>query len=811
MIENLSIRTWLLLLVSVFALPDGLGMFFSANPWFRLHPTIDAALLAAQIAVALKIAQTIAWSTETVAASARKIVLGNTDTRVPVVGYIELASVAKEFNQVLDAQKAAAQRQLEREFLLNEAQRIGRIGSYSLDIAADRWTTSSVLDIIFGIDHQPGGRPIGDWRSMIHQEDREAVVNYFDRAVLVDGKNFDREYRIVRPIDGIVRWVHGLGELSFGPNGSPTRMLGTIQDITERKSAQERQQLDASVFTHAREGIAITDPLGSIIDVNDMFTKITGYGREEVLGKNPRILHSGIQSKEFYENMWHSLKTKGHWSGEIWNRRKNGELYAELLTISAVPDHPGNTLHYVALFSDITFIKEHQSQLEHIAHYDTLTNLPNRLLLNDRLRQALAQSLRRKQSLAVAFLDLDNIKGVNDTYGHQAGDTVLTTLCERMKEALREGDTLARIGGDEFVVVMVDLPSRTECLIIVERLLAVASTPVELHNYLGAGKDETTPHTVHVSASIGVTFYPQDDVDADVLLRHADQAMYLAKQAGKNRYHIFDIANDVAIHSKHEEINRIAEALRNNEFVLHYQPKVDLSNNDVIGVEALIRWQHPQRGLLMPNNFLPTIEGHQLSIEIGEWVIDQAMTDMDMWLSHGLDLTASVNICALQLQHEYFPDRLRIIMDRHPGMKERLFQLEILETSALQDLARVSAVIRVCLDLGVTFALDDFGTGYSSLSYLKNLPAGVLKIDQSFIRNIAGQSEDQSIVKGIIGLASVFQRQVIAEGVESQAHGDLLLSMGCLHAQGFGIAEPMPADDIPAWTEIWQHLSPWRA
>ena len=586
-------------------------------------------------------------------------------------------------------------------------------------------------------------------------------------------------------------------------------LVGVIRDITQRKDAEDKLQLAASVFTHAREGITITDASGTIIDVNDMFSKITGYDREEVLGENPRMLQSGRHDKAFYAVMWRALTTQGHWSGEVWNRRKNGEIYAETLTISAVRDHAGITQHYVALFSDITAIKTHQSELERIAHYDTLTGLPNRLLLSDRLEHAIAHSQRRDQALAVIYLDLDNIKTVNDTHGHDAGDAVLIALSEAMKEALREGDTLARMGGDEFVAVLVDLDQTKDCVPVINRLLEAAASVVRLPASTQA--QGASGQSVQVSASIGVTFYPQDDVDADVLLRHADQAMYLAKQAGKNRYHLFDIAHDAAMHGRHEELRRISEALSRSEFVLYYQPKVNMRTGEVIGAEALIRWQHPQQGLLPPGAFLPSIEDQPVCIELGEWVIDAALAQMTAWHGQGLDLSVSVNIGALQLQQKGFPERLGEILARHPDVKPQCLQLEILETSALEDVARVTAVMHACHAIGVTFAVDDFGTGYSSLTYLKHLPAGLLKIDQSFIRHMTDNPDDLAIVKGVIGLAGVFHRQVLAEGVETKAHGDLLLGIGCELAQGYGVARPMPAQDMPAWTARWRAQAIWTA
>jgi diguanylate cyclase (GGDEF)-like protein/PAS domain S-box-containing protein len=566
----------------------------------------------------------------------------------------------------------------------------------------------------------------------------------------------------------------------------------------EKNATEARLQLAASVFIHAGEGILIADAKGIIIDVNDTFTQITGYSREEALGQNPRMLQSGRQAPEFYVTMWQHLTGKGHWTGEMWNRRKNGDVYAQMITITAVRDGAGVTQHYVSLFSDITPLKDYQHQLEHLAHYDALTGLPNRVLLADRLQQALAQSQRRKSSLAVAFLDLDGFKTVNDIHGHDVGDELLTIIAKRMEDALRQGDTLARLGGDEFVVVLVDLEQAQDYVPVLERMLQTAITPIMVGNAL-----------LQVSASIGATIYPQDDADAEQLIRHADQAMYLAKQAGKNRYRLFDVAQDTAVKIQRENLEHIRSALDRQEFVLHYQPKVNMKTGKVIGAEALIRWQHPERGLLPPAAFLPVLENQPIGVEVGEWVITTALTQMTQWRTAGLDIPVSVNIGAHQLQQDNFTMRLSGILAGYPDAPPGWLELEILETNALEDIANISEIISTCRAMGVRFALDDFGTGYSSLTYLKRLSAELLKIDQSFVRDMLSNHDDRTIVKGVIGLAKAFHREVIAEGVETVAHGELLLSLGCELAQGYGIARPMPASDLPGWAATWRPSASW--
>jgi diguanylate cyclase (GGDEF)-like protein/PAS domain S-box-containing protein len=553
------------------------------------------------------------------------------------------------------------------------------------------------------------------------------------------------------------------------------------------------------VFSHSQEGITITDVQGTIINVNAAFSRITGYPREEAIGQNPRILRSGRQDAAFYADMWNALLIQGHWSGEIWNRRKDGEVYAENLTITAVRDSQGKTTQYIALFSDITALKTHQSELDRIAHFDALTGLPNRLLLADRLYQAMNQVTRRGLTLAVAYLDIDFFKGINDQHGHAVGDELLIAVAHRLKQTLREADTLARMGGDEFVAVLIDLESVEASLPMLERMVRAAAEPVAIGDLC-----------LQVSASLGVTYYPQNqEVDADQLLRQADQAMYQAKLSGKNRYHLFDAEQDSSIRGHHESLENIRSAMERSEFVLYYQPKVNMRTGQLVGAEALIRWQHPQRGLVAPGAFLPAVEDDPLAVVIGEWAINTALCQIEQWRERGLELPVSVNIGARQLQQPDFVDRLRAILGRHPQIAPSQLELEILETSALKDMAQVSQVIEACAQIGVMFALDDFGTGYSSLTYLKRLRVSLLKIDQSFVRDMLDDPDDLAILEGIIGLASAFKRDVIAEGVETVAHGTRLLQLGCDLGQGYGIARPMPGAAMVEWAQTWQPDPAW--
>ena len=518
------------------------------------------------------------------------------------------------------------------------------------------------------------------------------------------------------------------------------------------------------------------------------------------MGQTPRLLESDRYDDEFYQTVWQALREHDYWHGELWCRRKNGSQFAALLTISAVPDMQGNIEHYAAMFSDITALKENQQQLERVAHYDLLTGLPNRLLLGDRLKQAIRQTRRRGMHLAVVFIDLDGFKKVNDQHGHGVGDKLLSVLSRRMTQVLREGDTLARLGGDEFVAILVDLPDVSISVPILDRLIEVAAQPVPIGDAL-----------CEVSASIGVSYYPQgEDIDADQLLRQADQAMYFAKQAGKNRYHVFDTEKDRTLRTRHEGFDSIENALANGQFLLYFQPKVNMRTGEVLGAEALIRWQHPARGLLSPASFIPIIENHPLGIDVGKWTIEAALTQIEVWRKAGLHVPISVNIGARHLLQPDFIMHLRGMLSRHPGAQPQDLELEILETSAVEDFVQVSQLMALCERMGLRFALDDFGSGYSSLTYLKRLPAHLLKIDQGFIRDMLEDPDNIAILDALLALARSFGRNCIAEGVESIRHGEMLLRMGCEWGQGYAIGHPMPAHEFEQWLHTWQVPLSWK-
>jgi diguanylate cyclase (GGDEF)-like protein/PAS domain S-box-containing protein len=591
----------------------------------------------------------------------------------------------------------------------------------------------------------------------------------------------------------------------FKDTEGKNQILVIAQDITDVIHANEKvaesENILRTILDNVHAHIYMKDTEGRYLFANRLvrelwnaeMEEIVGYGDEKffdsitarkIRANDRRVLVQGEEVRVEEENtVPETGKTGVFKSIKLPLRREDGEIYA-LCGISV----------------DITEQKAHQEELEYIAHYDGLTRLPNRVLLADRLKQAMAQAQRRDQRLAVVYLDLDAFKPVNDRYGHQTGDLMLKSVADRMKETLREGDTIARLGGDEFVAVLIDYPGGREGEQLLNRLVSAVAQPVHVKELV-----------LRISASLGVTFYPQtDELDADQLLRQADQAMYLAKLAGKNRWHFFDSKQDRDARGRHKSIERIRDALDNGEFELFYQPKVNMRTGAVIGTEALIRWQHPDQGLLTPNYFLPVIHENILAVELGEWVIETALKQVESWQDQGLNLTMSVNVSTIQLEQSDFVPRLKQLLEAHPKVPPGYLELEIVETSALEDIAEVSRIMRACREFGVSFALDDFGTGYSSLTYLKRLPARHLKIDRSFVRDMLDDPDDLSILEGVIGLASAFRLTTVAEGVETEEHGKMLLQLGCELAQGFGIARPMMARDIPEWIAEWELPAVWR-
>ncbi len=631
---------------------------------------------------------------------------------------------------------------------------------------------------------------------IMHEEDRVRFLEKINHSI-EHQVPLENEYRIVIE-NGNIIWISALGNTYYGRGGKPQRMAGICLDITAHKLNEMALRESAEWFRTLAKvtpaGIFRTDAQGHAIYWNDKLCTMTGMTLDEALGTGfENCIHPEDRKLALYE-WYESVQQQKPFKIQCRFIHKNGSVIWTIGQAEALYDSAGRIIGYVGSITDITELKCAEEQLRVAAFQDLLTKLPNRRLLNDRLHQEVAKCGRDEHLLAVCYLDLDGFKEINDRLGKDVGDRILIEVGARLLSSVRGGDTVARLGGDEFVILLCDLNSEEECQHILERLVQNVAAP-----YLA---DET--HSIAISSSIGVTLFPSDNAEPEILLRHADHAMYTAKQSGKNCFHYFDNSLDQRVESKQEMLRLVAKGLVCNEFELYYQPKVDFNLRQVTAAEALIRWDHPVLGLIEPAKFLPFIEDHDLAITVGNWVIGKALQQMEIWLSEGMDLQVSVNVFARELHDPGFVERLRSLFAEHDTIRPNRLRIEILETSALPDLEVVQNVIAECQTLGVSFSLDDFGTGYSSLRYLRNLAVAEVKIDQSFVRDMLIDPEALAIVEGIIGLSKAFQRSIVAEGVETPEHIAKLLEMGCHQMQGYIISRPLSADQLLPWMRIFK-------
>ena len=644
-----------------------------------------------------------------------------------------------------------------------------------------------------------------DWLRQVHVEDRPALEQALQAARAGDAGRQHLELRMPLPeSEDQWRWMEAtVLVIERDGAGQPTRLLATLSDVQARREAQERQLMSASLFQHLHEGLLITDADLRAIDANPAYTQLLGVPREELLGVVPSMLRptpADPLARQQRAVMWAGLRDTGFWRGELQERRRDGKLRTLQTTISTVYGPLRDLRYHVVVVSDITDQQVQREQLERQAHYDELTRLPNRARLSQLLDDAMRAADRDGYLLVVCYLDLDRFKPVNDRYGHAAGDRLLGELAGRLRSALRSreqwADSAARLGGDEFVLLL-RAGTLEEARLAVERVLRVVAQPY----VVDAAKD-----AVQVTASMGATVFTIDRSDADTLLRHADHAMYGAKQSGRNGYLFFDPEHRRRTEERVMAIGRVQEALDKSEFVLYYQPQVDMTSGRVRGFEALLRWDHPQQGLIAPMQFLPLIENTGLSSRVGDWVLSQALEHLSQWRRGGLDITVSVNISARHLQEPDFALRLSELLARHGEPLATHLELEMLETAAHADIEATSALLARCRSIGVRFALDDFGTGYSTLTYLKRLPVDTLKIDRSFVNHMLDDAQDRAIVEGVIGLARTFGCSVVAEGVENPAQARTLLDLGCAVGQGVGIAAPMPSSLVAGWARDYRGM-----
>jgi diguanylate cyclase (GGDEF)-like protein/PAS domain S-box-containing protein len=600
------------------------------------------------------------------------------------------------------------------------------------------------------------------------------------------GEYFSEE-RHYRRRDGTLFWCMVSG-CAIDQNRPNDGSIWVYADITARKEAEETLRLSATVLEHIADGVMVIDDKGTIVAVNPAFTQITGFTEAEALGQDRNLTRSGRHDEAFHQDLWKELVNTGYWRGEIWSLRKNGEQFLEWLTLTAVRDTRGLTTHYVGVFSDITLVKESQEKLDHLAHHDPLTQLPNRLLFHDRLQHAIQRTSRDNEQLALLFIDLDRFKNVNDTLGHHIGDELLKQVAHALSAKLREGDTLARLGGDEFIVLLENVDGQYGASLVAEKLVGMFEQP-----FMVAG------HELFVTCSVGISLFPNDASDLNMLIRNADVAMYQAKARGRNGYRFYapSMTGEGVERLRLETFLR--RSIEKEEVFLNYQPQVEIDTGRLIGVEALVRWNHPELGLVPPVRFIPLAEDTGFINQLGKWVLYEACRQMVRWQDGGLDVPKiAVNLSAKQFERGSMVAMVREIL-AETGLEPHRLQLEVTE-SLIMNTGDALAFINDLHAVGVSLAIDDFGTGYSSLAYLKQMPVQTLKIDRSFIKDISTDSNDEAIAIAIIQLGKSLNLSVIAEGVETDEQAAFLLRHGCNQAQGYFYSRPvMPEDLLQRW------------
>lgn len=552
-----------------------------------------------------------------------------------------------------------------------------------------------------------------------------------------------------------------------------------------------------SVFCYANEAIIITDAENRVVEVNPAFCELTGFTQGDVKGKTPEAFSIlPLDDSRTTRLMREEFQLRDRSKSQVSYRSHDGQFYPGMMSINRVRNEHGEIDHHVIVLADLSAIPAHARHLNREVYFDALTGLPNLQLLTQLIQESMQHAEAKQLSLAVCSLDIDFFKNINDRLGATVGDALLSSFSQRISHLLFGDDVLARVGGDEFVLLLHHVVDDD----FFEKLLASIRQPLMIEG-----------QSIHLTASLGVTFYPNDHVQGDVLLRHANQAMYRAKQRGRDTFHLFDPNHDRLLQVRHEQRQRFIDALNNHELRLYYQPQVDMRSGRVVGLEALIRWQHPEEGLLAPGQFLPIIDTTPLEVELGEWVIEQALRQLSIWQAQGIALPINVNISPTHLLVSNFSQRLSELLARHPNVPPAMLKLEVLESAAMHDIQAALQNMSRCQSLGVSFAIDDFGTGFSSLTHLRQLPVSLIKIDQSFVRDMLSDQDDMAIVESVIYMANRFKRPMLAEGVETLEHAKALMALGCELAQGYGIARPMPPEALPAWLANWPSREEWNS
>lgn len=648
-----------------------------------------------------------------------------------------------------------------------------------------------------------------DWLAISHPLDRERCRQALEGLLPPGGPDeFIASLRLpsLGGEPGLWHWYELKGSVQArDPQGHALRLLTLLRDINWQHQAEERQRMSVALFQHLHEGLAVTDTEDRLLDANPSFCRMLGHSREALVGQTAPPLQIQVlrQSGHSPEQLQLALQSEGFWQGRVHAQRADGSPCHLQLTVSTIPEPDGPLRYRVLTMSDLTLALQQQDRLDRQSRFDPLTGLPNHDEFMRLLQGGLEASERDGFHLSICRLDLDQFKRINAEHGPDRADLLLLQVAERLQGALRSSaqwsDVVARLGGDEFALLL-RAKNQDESEQALERLLAVVSQPYKL---AASQPGQADTLILDLSASMGATLYPQDDSDAETLMRHAGHALYRVKHTGRNGYRLFDTAKRLRNEASLIALARVQQALDASELQLYFQPKIDMQTGQVLGMEALLRWQHPERGLLGPAHFLPLIEPTGLGVQVGDWVMEQALKHSEQWLAEGLGLNISVNVTARQLQMPEFAQRLQELLQRHSEPVARHLSLEVLESAALADINATQALIKRCRGYGVSFALDDFGTGYSTLTYLQRLPVDALKIDRSFVQNMLINSQDSALVEGVIGLAHNFGCSVVAEGVETAAHARALLRLGCIQGQGNGIAEAMPAAEVAAWVRAF--------
>ena len=646
-----------------------------------------------------------------------------------------------------------------------------------------------------GTDADMAGLRLTDF---LVEESRAETEEMLSAALGGESRALPAEFRGLR---GGRSWVDLRAEPIRDGEGVVTSVLCLGRDMTQQRQSDIQLVLAAGVFSSAQEGIVVLDPTGRIVDANPTYCQITGFERHEIIGSRRRFHRSTRHRNDFYIAMDEAVATTGRWSGEVWNLKQSGEPYAERLTISVLRDERGAVAHHVHLLSDVTESRRQQDVLEWLAHYDPLTHLPNRTLLGLRFSEAVAATARMNGSMAICFLDLDGFKPVNDRYGHDLGDRLLIAVAGRFGAFLRIADTVSRHGGDEFILLLSELDSRESASQVVTRLHLALARPYWIDG-----------HEIHVTASSGLALWPADADDLDGLVRLADQAHYRAKQAGKNRFYWSETDGEPSDSDLAKRRRALSSALGNGEFCLYVQPKVDMVRGTVVGAEALIRWNHPDRGVLSPGEFLRDSVGTDLELAIGNWVFDEAYRILDRWAAAGLSVPIAVNVSARQVLSPGFVAGMEARQADRPRLAKSMLELELLEQDGLGDTKTLHEILGHCqASLRMPVALDDFGTGDNSLLHLRTFTPDYVKIERTFVNELNQGTDDRMLIGWLVKLAKVFDCRLIAEGVETIDQGLALIELGCTVAQGYGIARPMPADDFTVWTAAYRSPKEWLA